>query len=348
MSQLPLRPAFLAGAFLFAALASSPLPAAAGFQWVTPVESGEAVDAPSSLRPELSPVPRPLDLSPTIIESAPIIEPPVRLTPPSVPSLTPPSRPTALTPVPLAAPVIGVEPAVVSGFADRVPLTLALRQVLPAGTGFKFADGVDPTQTVSWRGGQAWQGVLSSMLSSVGLQYRQDGNLIEVARASIAAPISSGASGGASGALPSFPLPPPLPSSPTPSAQNRGAPDFGGLAPESGFVSSAPAALTGTIPNADIDARLGPQSWSVEAGTMLRETLEAWCRRAGVELYWSSEYDFPIRASATLTGSFEEAVRDLLTGFEGARPQPFGRLHVNPAAGQTLLIISVRGNDYGE
>jgi len=63
---------------------------------------------------------------------------------------------------------------------------------------------------------------------------------------------------------------------------------------------------------------------------------------------WSTEYDYPVQASASFSGSFEEAVRDLLSGFVDAKPQPFGRLHDNPSVGQRILVIQTRGNTNGE
>ncbi len=42
--------------------------------------------------------------------------------------------------------------------------------------------------------------------------------------------------------------------------------------------------------------------------------------------------------------TFEEAVRNLLSGFEGSHPQPVAELHINPRLGQTVLIVQTRGN----
>lgn len=91
-----------------------------------------------------------------------------------------------------------------------------------------------------------------------------------------------------------------------------------------------------------------PQAWEVRPGTMLRGLLAEWCARVGAELQWNAEYDFPVMASLAMTGTFEEAVRTLLTGFNAVKPTPQARLHYNPAAGQSVLIVEVVGNNYGE
>lgn len=87
-------------------------------------------------------------------------------------------------------------------------------------------------------------------------------------------------------------------------------------------------------------------AWSAERGQTLREVLQGWCERASVELNWSTNYDFPLKASVSIDDTFENAVRTLLTGFSGASPQPVGRLHRQANAGSRLLVIETRGNRY--
>lgn len=92
----------------------------------------------------------------------------------------------------------------------------------------------------------------------------------------------------------------------------------------------------------------GSQSWIAERGQTLRSTLQTWSERAGVQLVWRSEYDYPLAASLDLSGDYESAVRTLLTGFAGAAPQPYGQLYRQGNSGNNLLIITSRGNDYAE
>ena len=119
-------------------------------------------------------------------------------------------------------------------------------------------------------------------------------------------------------------------------------------------------ALASTVPTApDLSAAVGSNfdtskgrpvvavgAWSAERGQTLREVLQGWCERASVELNWSTNYDFPLKASVSIDDTFENAVRTLLTGFSGASPQPVGRLHRQANAGSRLLVIETRGNRY--
>jgi hypothetical protein len=124
-------------------------------------------------------------------------------------------------------------------------------------------------------------------------------------------------------------------------------------APEPVVVAPEAVPTVGKVvmPPATLEPPLLPglsDVWQAEAGEQLRGVIKRWCARAKVELVWSSEYDYPIQAGVSLTGSFEEAVRNLLSGFVDAKPQPFARLHDNPAAGQRTLVVQSRGNTNGE
>lgn len=121
---------------------------------------------------------------------------------------------------------------------------------------------------------------------------------------------------------------------------------------EQALVNTAPTApdLSAAV-GSNFDASKGRPvaavgAWSAERGQTLREVLQGWCERASVELNWSTNYDFPLKASVSIDDTFENAVRTLLTGFSGASPQPVGRLHRQANAGSRLLVIETRGNRY--
>lgn len=87
-------------------------------------------------------------------------------------------------------------------------------------------------------------------------------------------------------------------------------------------------------------------TWAAMRGETLHKVLEKWGHQAGVEIDWLAEYDYPLQASVAFNGTFEDAVRSLLSGFEQAHPQPIAALHANPSAGQMILVIETRGNSY--
>jgi hypothetical protein len=135
-------------------------------------------------------------------------------------------------------------------------------------------------------------------------------------------------------------------------------PAAGVSAPASAVVAEPGVAV---VPSPDMVAHAGsnfmPRSgdkpvaqetvWRAEQGQTLLQVMRAWSEKAGVQLYWDSKYDYPLQASVTLTGSYENAVRSLLQGFENAAPQPIARLHRQGNSGNKVLIIRNRGNIYG-
>jgi hypothetical protein len=106
-------------------------------------------------------------------------------------------------------------------------------------------------------------------------------------------------------------------------------------------VAAAPAPAPFTIGSASTT-----DEWRAERGETLRKVLTDWCARANVELQWMTEYDYPIEGSSHFSSGFEDAVRGLLAGFDSARPQPIGELHDSATAGQKVLVVQGRGNNY--
>jgi hypothetical protein len=327
---------FLDIAILALGLALVASPAYAGFQWV-PSNGGAETYAPPEASIYTAP-PVPLQTAPQAATNAPeIISPviisgdakPVQATAPSYQ----PSQPVVLTmapsspepapkeearpdlatatisvsPTPSVSPSVGAE--VVQGFASNVPLALALRQVLPIGYSFSIDQGVDMDTLVSYKGGKPWGETLKSMLAPAGLVGREQGTVVTVSRA--IAPVVS--------------MSPSLPAQPRT------------IRPLSVLVPPAEMPVVNVIPT---------EGWTADRGDTLRKVLTNWCHRSGTEIQWLAEYDYPIEASAHFSGGFEDAVRNLLAGFDGARPQPIGELHTNTGAGQMVLVVQARGNSY--
>lgn len=78
--------------------------------------------------------------------------------------------------------------------------------------------------------------------------------------------------------------------------------------------------------------------WQGAKGQTLRDVLQAWSDVAGVELYWSIDYDYRLQDDAAMAGTYDEAVGKLLDRFASVRPQPFGQLHQS-AEGPRVLVI---------
>lgn len=81
-------------------------------------------------------------------------------------------------------------------------------------------------------------------------------------------------------------------------------------------------------------------SWVASKGRSLRSILEDWSRKENVDLYWSIDYDYMMQDEAAYSGSYEEAVSDLLNRFSSLRPQPYGQLHKKGSDSRVLVVNS--------
>jgi type IV pili sensor histidine kinase/response regulator len=236
------------------------------------------------------------------------------------------------------------------GFANNVPLTVALRQILPADYGFTLAEGVSGSALVSWKGGAPWRQTLQDMLQKAGLGMEESGQLVKIGHAGLA---SGGMAAAAAPVRAPAPLLQPIPAAQpvalSPGASHAPQPIAAGgnyLTPPPGAMAeSAPAMASGA---ADMPRLASVDSWVADRGDSLHKVLEKWARRANVELSWQADYDYPLQASIAFNGTFEDSVRNLLSGFQDAKPQPAGTLHMNPSSGQAVLVVQVRGNNYND
>ena len=325
-----------------------PHAALAGFQWVAPTPAPTAV-APSSA-PSLAP-PSP-SVAPVLIDknslgvpsdsSAPLVisghaasdagEAEIPVYKGDVPDFAP-SRPDSTSvatsaPAPVASRSAGGDATdVVRGFAKNVPVVVALRQILPAGYTFTIDKNVDMGTLVSFQGGKLWRETLANALVPVGLAMREKGQVVEVGYTGDLGKTSVG------GDL---------------VYQPGTAPQSFALPVGASDVASVPAMTVPPLADSLLappspDMAL-PETWSAERGSSLHKILTDWCRRSHVEFNWVAEYDYPLNASVNFVGSFEDAVRNLLTGFQNASPQPVAELHANAGLGQKVLVVQTRGN----
>lgn len=98
----------------------------------------------------------------------------------------------------------------------------------------------------------------------------------------------------------------------------------------SGVTMSADTAQPGVVASA---------TWHGAHGQTLRDVLKSWSDVAGVELYWSIDYDYRLQNDVGYPGSYDEAVGHLLDLFATVRPQPYGQLHQDNGNGARVLVI---------
>ena len=66
-----------------------------------------------------------------------------------------------------------------------------------------------------------------------------------------------------------------------------------------------------------------PQIWTAEAGSTLRESVEAWAKKARWRVIWAQEdLNYPIEAPLRFEGSFQEAIKQLFPLYDNA-PRSF-------------------------
>ncbi|MGE0109132.1 MAG: TcpQ domain-containing protein [Bdellovibrionales bacterium] len=254
----------------------------------------------------------------------------------------------------------------VLGFADSVPLPVALQQIVPKDTRVSIASDVPRNKLVSWQGGDTWRRVLQDMLVNAGLEMQESAGVVHVAAI---------ANSQTSLSFLKEPYPVPVEGTIPLSGGVEKAADVQMAAPRVD-VSAGPISLTSSsesglssrvdsarrsqmegvsevntiMPSMAPVALTSPvggvvaNEWVAQKGRMLREVLETWAEQANVDLSWQAEYDYPIQATLVSFGSFEKAVRQLLVGFQGAEPQPYGNLYRNEKIGQMVLVVRVRGN----
>jgi len=58
------------------------------------------------------------------------------------------------------------------GFGNSVPLSFALRQIVPHGIKIIYGKGVDSEALISWQGGAPWDNVLRNAVAPLGLHVR--------------------------------------------------------------------------------------------------------------------------------------------------------------------------------
>jgi hypothetical protein len=88
---------------------------------------------------------------------------------------------TSMPPVQTAPPIVQTIPdkspelastrfKLAFGFGDRIPLSFAVRQIVPPAIKVTYGPGADPNAPVDWKGGQAWNRVLSEAVKPLGLR----------------------------------------------------------------------------------------------------------------------------------------------------------------------------------
>lgn len=260
----------------------------------------------------------------------------------------------ALAPDEIAAAVPVKQEKILSGFGSDLPMVIALQQVVPAGYQFSFSSGVNPGALVSWEGGKPWEQVLSDMLSAQGLSYRLQNGAVVIGYFPSEREIQTVAPVVAPVVVPAKEAPVTIRrQKPSSLLKKQASVEAEKSAPMQEFqpVLVTPSSVTAArepavdTPVALVDDAAATSSnanlaWSGARGQTLRDVLKNWSEVAGVELYWSIDYDYKLRDDVGYSGPYDEAVGKLLDRFSAVRPQPYGQLHQSGDGPRVLVVKS--------
>lgn len=207
--------------------------------------------------------------------TAPVTTAVARPAAPSAASMSSASRPGRL--IQAGAPAPG--PAV-QGWADDVPMAIALEQLIPQGWRVSLS-GVDTNWPVSWRGGRSWHLVLGDLAYG----YRFDAKIDWAAQQVIISPPGTAVAQVAGVERKES-------HAPTPEVATASA-----AAPS---VALAPAVVAAPPVAAPVE-----QIWRLEPRKTLRENIEAWAKQAGWNSVVWEGADYPVVAPAVFKGSFD-------------------------------------------
>ena len=71
------------------------------------------------------------------------------------------------------------------GFGHQIPLTFAVRQIVPAHFQVAFADAVQKDAAVDWKGGDSWRTTLANAVRPLGLVITVNGPKVTIAAAPV-------------------------------------------------------------------------------------------------------------------------------------------------------------------
>ncbi|MDD3020343.1 MAG: TcpQ domain-containing protein [Alphaproteobacteria bacterium] len=188
------------------------------------------------------------------------------------------------------------------GFGNDLSLVLALRDIVPTQYAYSFSDPSYAGLTVSWRGGKPWQDVLNGALAAHQLTSFLEGQAIVIS------PVSNQ----------------PREAQTTPVA----------ITPAAETEDSDPTSVVPVMKGSMV------KDWTARPGYTLKEVMEDWGKVAKVDVEWSSPYDYPINNSFLFKGTYEEAVKGLLSQYSRETPRPRGRLYPNLPEGPSVLMIN--------
>ena len=213
----------------------------------------------------------------------------------------------------------------VEGFGKKIPLTLALQQIVPDDVRHSFGDKVNQNIPISWEGGDDWRTTLRNALQAKGLGMKIHDRVVHITKTPLSRSLASRASVPVSANV----AEPANTTSPTTARHGKG------KRPNEKRQQNS-STLETTVKPKSLSKHY---NFKADAGDSLRATLKSWSHKADVELRWEPAYDFTLREDIDRNSNFAEAVADALDQYNKTAPEPYGRLHTTSNNGNPVLII---------
>lgn len=96
------------------------------------------------------------------------------------------------------------------------------------------------------------------------------------------------------------------------------------------------SSMSATIDKGNIDGIF--EKWCLNKDMTLSDNMKAWVKRANWNLHWNTVYDYPIDAGFCVSGSFQQAINIVASGYMTA--QRVLRLDVYP--NQSIIVFSTK------
>lgn len=176
----------------------------------------------------------------------------------------------------------------------RVPIALAVTELIPSGYRFVIERGIDPMLPISWEKGAMWTDVLGEALTPHGLHAHVKGRLVRISYEP--APAEDMAD----------------------DAMTR----YAATPDDTPADAEDNAAASGDAGKAVYDKR---QKWVGHSGEKLEDVLYGWSSQAGVRLVVDLESDLTLDEDYAYEGKFADAVQGLMSHFAGDPSMPVSR-----------------------
>jgi hypothetical protein len=210
---------------------------------------------------------------------------------------------------------------IVQGFGKKIPLAMALPQIVPNQFRIDYDSNVSQGNPISWTGGKHWVDVLNNSLRKARLHavWSNDTTLriVKGRGDALTKPIDS-------------------------MFDNRGMMSAS-FAPSNTMATDMAQTLQPLTPlpvERSLVVNLNRKSrWQAPSGSSLREAMTRWGQEAGVQIVWKAKKDFPLTSNFSFDGTYDAAVDSILSLYDQDTMRPTAKLYPNVPQGPSVLVI---------